>query len=435
MRYQFTHLLTIIFILSAQWLWAQNQTNYIEGYVLDISNDSILTDAKVTTNTNISAITDMYGYFKLPWTAGMQSLEVSILGYHTKIIDLQTQLVTHPLKILLIPKTEQLKEVAVEGERVLYNRKLTEYTVLDYAFVGDSIFVLQEQMGNKNKSLIVLNQHFDSLAVLNSLPKNSRHLFKDCLGHLHVISKDSAYQIVVQQHHILFHKSSDIYRFNKKIKHCLFRKDGRLFFERSIARGFGKEIFVLNDSFKNKQVFISSIDFKRAEDFAQHARAYRIHNRNTIVATNDTAILQSIDFSTNRSRFLKLIACKPIQNAICLFKDTIVYCNYLNSKLELFADVTKEPKEIAIDYDVKSNWTDNILQDQVDKELYILKQQRMEHHIYHLQVQTGKLTYVTSLSVFEGRDLKVNNGYLYYLTNVSKNAYHIKRLARKSFVN
>ncbi len=435
MKQRFTYLLTIIFILSAQWLWAQNQTNYIEGYVLDISNDSILTDAKVTTNTNISAITDMYGYFKLPWTAGVQSLEVSMLGYRTRIIDLQTQSAIHPLKILLMPKTEELKEVTVEGERVLYNRKLTEYTVLDYVFVGDSIFVLQEQMGNKNKSLIVLNQHFDSLAVLNSLPKNSRYLFKDCLENLHVISKDSAYQIAVQQHQILFHKSCDIYRFNKKFKHCLFRKNGRLFFERSIAKGFGKEIFVLNDSSKNKQVFISSVDLKSAEDFAEHARDYRIHNRNTTASTNDTAVLHSIDFSTRHARFLKLIGCKPILNAIHLFKDTIVYCNYLNSKLELFADVTKEPKEIAIDYDVKSNWTDNILQDQVNKELYILKQKRMEHQIYHLQVQTGKLTYVTSLSVFEGHDLKVNNGYLYYLTDVSKNAYHIKRLARKSFVN
>ncbi len=288
MKYRFVYLLTIIFMLFAQWLWAQNQTNYIEGYVLDISNDSILTDAKVTTNTNMSAITDTYGYFKLPWTAGVQSLEVSILGYQTKTVELQTQSATHPLKILLMPKTEQLKEVAVEGERVLYNRKLNKYTVLDYAFVGDSIFVLQEQMGNKNKSLVVLNQDFDSLAVLNSLPKNSRHLFKDCLGYLHLLSKDSAYQIVVQKHHILFYKPYDIQYFNKIFKPCLFVKDGSLFFEQLIAHGFGHEIFFLNDSLKQKQVFIRSVDRKRAVDFLQSTPFYKYYSNIPNASTNDS---------------------------------------------------------------------------------------------------------------------------------------------------
>lgn len=428
MKYLLISLFSILSLLSTQFIWAQA---YIEGNVMDISNDSILANAKVSTNTYLLTITDDYGYFKIPYNQSITYINVQMLGYEQKIIQLQNINPNKPLSIKLIPKTEQLKEVMVEGKQLIYNRKINKYDVLDYTFMGDSLFVLQKQMGKNNRSLILLNQNFDSLAVLNTLPKNSKALFKDCLGYVHLLTKDSAYQIVLYQNEILFYKPYAMQHFNEIFKPCLFSLNGSLFFEQALANGYGHQIFFLNDSLKQKQNFIRSIDYKNANEFLQNSEIYRYYSTIPFASTNDSATIARISLSHFNLEYLTRIENKPIQNTIYLYKDTIVYFNYHNAKLQLYSNVKKEPKNIDIVYDRdKSNWTNNILEDPVNKSLYMLKKERAVYKIYHLEVQTGKLTYVSALSIFKGKDLKINNGYLYYLTNASNSAYHIKKLAR-----
>ncbi|OYT16287.1 MAG: hypothetical protein B7C24_08665 [Bacteroidetes bacterium 4572_77] len=185
----------------------------------------------------------------------------------------------------------------------------------------------------------------------NDIPKGANRIFKDCLNSFHVLTKDSAYQIVLYHDYISLYEPYDIHWFNQTIEACLFKKDRNLFFEFSTYQGYGHEIIYIDEINKTRNIFTKYVDTESysslLEDISAISSYYFLHSVvNT--STNDSLTISHINNFNRENRYIRKFENQTIKNTIRLINDTIIYFNYYESKIQYFSNLTVPP--IDIDY-------------------------------------------------------------------------------------
>lgn len=428
-RYGFL-ILVLIFIFNK--LKAQDNHIVLTGQVIDSLSGKSIEGVHISSKeSQIGVITDEKGYFKLTFPETSVLLKISSIAYTTKhcLINSKEDSI---LIIKLSPKTYSLEEVSINTNT--YNKHQSRYSVLDYEFKGDSILVLQKKRSNRGyPSLVVLDWKFDTLMLKKKLPKDISKIFKDCLNSLHLVSNDSVYQIIFDGDSLNLYPPYERVWFDRIMGNCLFRKDGEIYFEISTYRGYGHEIISINEETKEKKLFVRYVDkqhLSRMKESISHISSYYFMHNIVNAATNDSAAVHHITFYDDESRFIKEIGDKPIENKICLNNDTISYLNYYESKIHNFTKHDQPLTEISIDYNPELGWGSQIIVDDNENIVYSIVKDRTSFKIFSINSQKGVTNFKTKLSVFDGNNLKVNNGYLYYLENRSKSNFHVRKLSR-----
>ena len=406
----------------------------ISGQIIDSISQKPINNVHIgSPGSNIGVISNTKGFFEMNVKSHPVVLEFSFIGYEGKKVAISSVKDTNFI-VYLTPKTYELKEVNINENLDTYNSNIYKYSVLDYEFMGDSILVLQKRrsMGGQ-ASLVLLNWNFDTLLYKRNLPKGTSKIFKDCLNSYHLISNDSAYQLAILVDSLALYQPFEIKWFHQIMGDCIFKKDGNLFFEFPIFQGYGHEIIYINVQSKTKNLFVKYVDKETfsnlVEDISEISSFYYLHH--TInAATNDSATVKHIHNFNQESRFIKEIGVEPIKNTICFLKDTILYFNYYESKIQSYYQLEKPPVEVEIDNKTNSGWSPDLLIDCVDNKIYSVIKDKSDYQIFLLNTTDGIAEYLTKLSIFEGQQLKINSGFLYYLSFPSATAYQLRKLSR-----
>lgn len=423
----------IAFFISSRNVFPQSNKMNIKGYIVDS-----VTQQKIP-NVNIVSIDDKYGtttndmgYFNISVNPPV-IIDFSVIGYKSKIISFESNIDTSVL-IKLSPKAYELDEISIGGENITYNYALNKFSVLDYNFVDEKILVLQKQrkLGG-NVTLVLLNNKFDTLSFNKNIPRGSTSIYKDCLGSVHLLTKDSAYQIKIDSSGISFFEPHDIYRLKQLLDNCLFRQGSNIFFMKKINRGFGHEIIYVNEIDKEAKLLIRYNDnenLTKLEDNTKEISKYYFLHSVVNASTNDSATVKHIHGFNQEYRYLSEIENNPVMNTISIVNDTIIYFNYYKSKLQLFTKLDELPIDINIDNNKTGGWGLEITKDETKNALYSIIVEKSFQKIFAINYNRGTLEYITRLSRFNCEDIKINNGYIYYLNNPSSSRYHIRKLSR-----
>ncbi len=434
LKRDFSCFLFVFLLFNSITLFSQTKSHIITGYVVDsLSQQPISNTHIIAIDNNIGVITNDNGFFEMIVSSRPINLEFSFVGYYSKRILISTASDTNII-VNLVSKTYEFTEVEISSDNNTYNPQMNKYTVLDYSFIGDSLLILQKRRSiGGTPSLVLLNQNFDTILYKNDLPKGSDKIFKDCLNSHHIITKDSAYQIVLQDNSISFYEPHELHWFYQILNNCLFKKDGDIFFELPIYQGYGHEIIFINEKDKTRTLFIKYVDTESLssmiKDISHISSYYYLHSViNT--STNDSLTLVHINSFNRSSRYIKDIANQPIKNSICLFKDTIFYFNYYESKIQSYSSLNTPPTEIEINYQNTDGWGSHILMDQVEDKIYSMIKNKAYYQIYLVDTNIGNLEYKSKISIFKGENLKINNGFMYYLSNPHSTINNVKKLSR-----
>ncbi|NPD45805.1 carboxypeptidase-like regulatory domain-containing protein [Lentimicrobium sp. S6] len=423
----------IISCLFSVSLQCQNKPIQISGYVIDsITKEKKSNINIISARYNIGMVSDENGFFNIQLHDLPDTLKFSFVGYKSKSIFVSAIIDTCVI-VELVPKVYKLKEVAIFSDNKTYNAHVNKYSILDYGFIGDSILILQKKRSlGGNPSLVLLNRDYDTIAFKNNLPKDSKQLFEDCLGSYHLLSKDSAYQVIIEENTLNIMTPFDREWFIQILGDCRFKKGGNLFFEFPIYNGFGHEIIYVSYN-RERNLFVKYVDLEGFsnlnEDISEVSKDYYLHS---VVksSTNDSLTICHIRHFNDAARYIKDIESKPIRNNICLFQDTIYYFNFYESKIQCFSDVSKPPSEYNLNSDNTKGWEGKIIIDQIENKLYSLEKNKAYYYIYTLNMKDGGFDYCTRVSQFKGENLSINNGYVYYLTISGSSRNSIARLSR-----
>ncbi|MDL2265009.1 DUF5686 and carboxypeptidase regulatory-like domain-containing protein [Parabacteroides sp. OttesenSCG-928-G07] len=111
-------------IISHSFIASAQQTTLVSGIVRDsITGETLPYVSVLFENSLIGGMTDDNGYFSIQNNQGYSNLQVTSLGYNTKIIPLKTGTKNEALDVRMAPIAFEIDEVVVRPQRERYSRR------------------------------------------------------------------------------------------------------------------------------------------------------------------------------------------------------------------------------------------------------------------------------------------------------------------------
>lgn len=419
-----TKQLIIFLILTCCSTITVAQKQHFYGQIQDKVTHAGISDANISiTGTKSGCTTDKDGEFSFYHDAFPVIIVVSHLGYETQQIRLDQP--TSGLTILLKPVASMLQEVEIKAKNkpeIYY--KDDQYSVLDYEVDSGLVYLLIYKFRLAKSQLLCKSMKGDTVACSGTLPFKPTGLFLDCLGCMHILSRDSAYQIYLKQDSLILSYVFDIKRFNSTLSDCVASTDEWLIFRKE---SFGCQVvdfYSINRKTSQKQYFASSRDETNISMLRKNPAEYYFLSLDTLPDGNENLIQYA---------WVKKILYKPNASVLHKIGDTICVFNTTNGNIDLYDSGGNFISGLTITFREKDegDWTKEIYIDQFAHVPYTSFLKNGKLTFYQIDLYTGELKYtLTTEHIFPGKARIHDNAlfYLYDLPGVGDNKHLFSQL-------
>jgi hypothetical protein len=353
--------------------------NPIEGvYISDI-------------NSTKGTVSDIKGFYELNLPDVATTIKYSYVGF--KIIEkpLSPKIIKKAqdkrilINIQLVQETYELTAPEISGKPYEWVYQNPYAWVTDYEFISDSTTLLL-MMEQNDHFLKIIN---DDGKVLLEYPIqiSNANFYRDCIGNIHLLSQDSAYQIYIfDTMGIYMYPAISIKLFNEKLLPCAYANDEDLFWMNyNMVFGIISYIRINKDS-KHQSLLFSNFDkdnyikikkiveqiqkvtatISSLNDFPEYTSPYVKNNYNN--ALNHIAELgydprpEYDDFgNTNNkaaSRHIEKLEklyveldyyLKPVEVELFEINGSVYIFDYLNYEVRVFGSDTSKHQTMIVD--------------------------------------------------------------------------------------
>lgn len=270
-----TGLVCIAFSLVS--LLSFSQQGYLfRGKVVDHATGQGIPDANLKIlGSNAGCVSGKNGEFtfisgKLP-----VYMMVSHIGYESRRIWISE--VSHFLTITMESSVRLLKEVEVRGTHapvVFFEDK--KFSVLDYEVCGGNVFLLVYRFRQNRSEVLCKAENGDTLGRSGFLPFRAVSLFLDCLGRMHVLSTDSAYELMSENENIHLYSPVDINRFRIVLSNCLASTEYYLYFRQESPDHQIVDFYQINRQTRARRLLSSTADELKLKMLRRNGGDYRL---------------------------------------------------------------------------------------------------------------------------------------------------------------
>lgn len=260
--------LLLICMAFARFTVAQVGSYQVTGQVVDAANGSPLPFSAVMLKGSFTSTeTDAAGNFTITADAGHHVLVIFQYGYATKEQTVSPA-ASDSMRISLQPKAYNLGEVVVKSRRTdtLQASNHTEFLAFEFY---DNFIVALVNKGKRSHVVQLLNDD-GTIIRERQAPPQAEMLFKDCLGNIQLLSKDSSYQFYYNYETIEFLPPYAIEVFARSLQPCQCVLGDNYYF---------KEVSYKN--LKNTYYKINRLDLAFRQEFARIENAAAIEAFNT----------------------------------------------------------------------------------------------------------------------------------------------------------
>jgi len=400
--------------LSAE-SFGQRQNRYFYGKVLDRETRYPISSANITfTGTSLGSMTNNRGEFSFFIDTIPVYMTVSHLGYESQRIWLDNT--SASITVMLRLQAQLLKEVEIksQNEPELFFKD-HQYSVLDYKVDSNRVYVLIFRFTRAESELLCLSLVGDTASSSGALPFRPVELFHDCLGHIHVLSHDSAYQVFRDGSMLRLIYPAEIDRFNRTLADCVASAGDLLFFRKQSRNQLGMEFYTINRKTTERQHLTNANDEEKM-------KMLRTNSEGVI---NNDAMLMMSGIPDGREAFqewmwVRKVLYKPNTSTLHKIDDILCVFNTADYTLELFTlngEFTSKLK-MQVQDTRDGRWTTEIYIDDIEKKAYtsFLKNGRMT--LYRIDLNNGNLKRVTTSSHMYPQKVMVHNNFLFYLYDI-----------------
>ena len=406
-------ILTILLFISSFNLFSQH---FIVG---EISNEKKIpiADAKVQIEgTNTLTYTNSEGYFELVTTASQITLSVQHLLYESLLINYSKLADSTTINLTLTEKKQTLNTVEVNSKKVVPVYTVKNATILDYVLLPNQILALNK-----------INQNYQLLALSfkgNEIRKRPLHftpitIRTDCFGGMHIIGKDSCYQItpnwsliaytheMFQTHYapcaattrtnIIIHKRHD---YNQMLTYYIRQKDNKRLRE-MVSVGDEIIVQVANDY----QVQLDN-------DPAPNTVHSSIANHEAAKEKMQNAFWLAIQLS------------KDAYHPLIKLRDSLYIFDHGINKCLVYDEFGHLRREFSISHSTLPGWKFQLITDKALERIYALTIEGGNTKLHEISLTNGAVlnSYALEEHAFP-KNLQIRNGYVYY-RYTSKSGYY-----------
>ncbi|MFK7773456.1 MAG: carboxypeptidase-like regulatory domain-containing protein [Saprospiraceae bacterium] len=401
----------------------------IQGIVLNAQTKEPLSDVNILKEKSAGGTTNEEGFFQMEISILPSTLSFSFVGFETEFIEIKNAS-QREFIIELQPIASALPEVSVSSKRKVDTVFFEPFSVVDYVFFENKIFLLAHRNSIEKYSLIALdettNEPIAEVSLKNYFPKG---LLQYCTDDLFLVTEKNVRKIAIDSTGIFFPKKIRIENFYLIDHPCVLATENFLYFERYFYQGQALRYNVfarqLNAQQKNGEAPIPT-------DSIEKYQFPLIQNEKEIFRLIEELGLRKPWSGELWDEYLdeKILALKesdyflkgimkvfyPKLNAPIFQKGKeLIIFNHFESELQFFSEKGDSLRSIPIDYHNTRKWKKQILFDNIQERAFTTFNTRWGEKIQEIDLEKGILKTALPIDFAYIEKPKVRNGYLYFL--------------------
>lgn len=434
-------LLLFVFFLSFHFGARSQEDGFsVSGTIWDSENGEPIENVNISLkNTKRGSTSNLIGQFSLDVNLLPFYLELSHIGYETKTVGFEG-IPLQELNIYLHPKSESLSEVTITSQSVetLYADRF--YSVLDYELLEEGIVLLIYKTKLSRAELLLQDYDGKHLLKKTILPMKPLALYKDCLGNVHILSRDKSYQVVIEEDKISLLPPYGLAYFTEVMAGCKFQIGNKVYFEEYEFYDLIKKIYYVSTEDTTSHLLAEIRDDDKLAFLNQNPENYALDVRgkelNLLSQVRGTAadldILGSIRNMNEVLRFNEMAYLSTIYAPFYALKDSLAIFNHPKNMIEFYDTTDALIGTTEIDYHrtgeatknstlvyafVKSSkWLEEIYVDEIRNRAYTLFQKiNGTREVKEINLQTGEVSYRLNIPFSYVQKIKIRDDKVYFV--------------------
>lgn len=430
----------ILLAISNSTVQAQEEGFTINGTIWDYESGAPIENVNISVkNSRIGTTSNRLGQFKLNINTLPFYLEISHVSYESKIVEFAHKPM-HEVQIYLRPKSETLSEVTVTSMSIdtLFANRI--YSVLDYELCDTGIILLIYKARLSRAELWLQDYSGKNQLKMTVLPMKPLALIKDCLGNVHILSKDKSYQVVIESDRFRLLAPYNIAVFQKVMADCKFKIGDKVYFEDFEFNDLVKKYYYIDIEDTSSHLLAVVTDQEKINFLRQNPENYFLGNVDAELnllsqirgTTNDKAVLDAIRNMTVELRFNKMAYLSKIYAPAYPLQDSIAIFNHPNNIIEFYNSCDSLIGTTGIDYHhpekedkystlvyafaKSSKWLQEIYVDEIKNKAYTIYQNiNGTRNLTEIDLNSGEVSYRLNIPFPYVQKIKVRNDFVYYV--------------------
>jgi hypothetical protein len=387
----------------------------VKGIVIGQEGNPISNANVLIIGTSNGTKTNDEGYFYLKSTSQSSTLKISHIGYFSRNKILTNEIVndTIKVKIQLTEKVNQLANFEISTEKIdlIYNKPFVP--IYDYQFNENKLLLLVKEFKHIKIKLTDLDQkEINELTV----PENTKQIYLDCFGNVHLLNNDSAYQLEIDENKIRIVYRVSINKFNLFLKPCITEFNNNFIFKESASNSQSITYYCLDE---NKEIkYLKKIEDKVAERYIKQRNqmikqlqnpSFSQMSEGKISLHTTRSLMQNIAFLGILLNHLTDNPLFAIKNKVYIFDHTTDSCLIFNENLVI-------ERSFFTDYKFKKKWDKELIVDKEEGEIYAKFKKDGLCYLKKIDLTTGKIikSYMLEKHTYP-TNIKIRNNTAYYL--------------------
>ena len=373
-------------------------------------------------------LTDETGYFQIEDAEVPVELRIYSRGFETHTIRIDSGFVKDSVidlnNIVLYQDLSVLGTFTLTEDGIEVLHHIPGTIIMDYDFIETFDLLLVNTKKDYDIRIVDRSEKIVSKVPLHFKPEN---LFHDCLGNIHVVGRDSVYQIYVQENTLNTMVPITRKAFEEFLEPCVAEINSTLYF-REYGQHNQSVVYFTVSGKSDVQVLHHITDTEKAL-FADYFYLTKIAGRNSnglIMESRGNAR----EFFDNQ-QFYRFTILNHTYHPLFQQSDSILIFDHYHNSILFFHN--EEPvNSVDISYHLSNNWNQAIIQDAVKHQYYSVDIKNGIFILNLLDLETGKIVDMFPLTdqTFP-ENIKVHNGQVYYLYKTREDFTQVKLFRRR----
>jgi len=396
-------LLCLSLALPAQKNWV-----YFKGKVLDREKQTGLSGVNISIpGTKLGTSTGKRGEFSILLDTVPVYLNFSHLGYETQRIWFDNT--SGSIMVLMNPAAGLLQEVEIRAnnEPVPFFKD-SRYALFDYEVDSALVYLLVYRFHLVNSELLCKTVSGDTLASSGPLRFRPVGLFRDCMGNLHLLGSDSAYQVCRRMNRLELVFPVGINRFRSVLPDCVASTENLLFFRKESPDHLKVDFYTINRQTSRKQPLTSVKEEEKLKMLGRNPDDYRFLLMDSPPGERDDIVswqwVHKVLYKSNNTSLYK------IGDRLCVF-------NTGDHTLELYTlkGVFTSKLRMPVMEVNEGRWTAEIYIDDAENKAYTSFMKNGQFTLYRIDLNTGELKRKVRAVHGFPKKIRVHNNFLFYV--------------------
>ncbi len=407
---------TLLLFLPNNTVVAQDQPYELFGVVIDKYTQEPLVGANIIeiSENFFGVASDAEGLFSLRIDYFPRKFRIQYLGYEDYVLEIFSDYKDEYI-IEMIPSITTLPGATVTNKVIPDTVFDEEYSVVDYAFHKDYIFLLAYKNAIEKYTLIALDQNDKIFNTLSLDDRRPVELFKSCSDELYLITEINAHKIELTEFGIRFRDQYKTVDFDAYVNPCIVSNDDYMVFNRYFYQGQAMEYNVFSNVGIQNKTRIAFIEdgpnIERLFEDAGVKKPYSGDNWETNT-TEDIASLRDTPYELEG--MMKIFYPKLYAPLFCKGNNFILF-DHQNKQIKQVSPTGEIIKQAAIDYPNNKKWKKKIYFDPLLEKAHTSFHTRWGEEICPIDLTTGAVGKGILLDMAFIEKVKAWNGYLYFL--------------------